>query len=672
MEKHRVAVVLSFVMGIILAIVLGTVYFSYVFNQKEVERPIHQSIKIERKVPPAQQQSTLITSVPSHSLNTIKSNQWYSNLYKDFPSQPLYALPLVYKIKPSGIGISFPTIKKDEKAIFAPYTEDIEIGMRDTFRSVTITEVGDWHVKTRLKSQQAQMDAVLARGLPYTVITTDSQEGFVMRISADLQVYNNNKNLTTDKTSTSFVITTKKNSYIVVADSEGIIDQDKKTITIPAKRLFIAILPARDSYEKFNELSTIDIKGTETKMYVDENIVASKYSVATENKKPLVALLPHQYDTMTKKQPTLGVYDTIRGQMKLIESSSFVTTQPLIKPLTSFPSISKGSDEIRQQLKKDIEEFKKGKIPTSRGYFLGTWLGTATNLIMLADTYTLQAERDDLISYIKPVYRDSLKEFEYDEKQTSLIEKKPEFGNEKLNDHHFHYGYFIRTGAILSRFDTTLYEEIKPVINEMVGDIATTTRNSERYPYVRNFDWYEGHSWADGYANFNDGNNQESSSEAIHAWYSLYLWSIVSDNKDLETMALYLYNTEIQSTKYYWFGENNMYTKPYGYKIGSIIWGGKVDFTTWFSPETNMIYGIQLLPLTPGSMYLGTLKDFEKYEEDFLSQGGSYEKEWGELFLVLKSFYKPEEALKQKNTLTKFEDATAKSVVLYFLYYNSR
>ncbi|HEX7210899.1 MAG TPA: glycosyl hydrolase, partial [Propionibacteriaceae bacterium] len=53
----------------------------------------------------------------------------------------------------------------------------------------------------------------------------------------------------------------------------------------------------------------------------------------------------------------------------------------------------------------------------------------------------------------------------------------------------------------------------------------------------RTFDAYAGHSWASGTAPFADGNNQESSSEAITAWTGLALWAKASANPNLETEA---------------------------------------------------------------------------------------------------------------------------------------
>lgn len=62
------------------------------------------------------------------------------------------------------------------------------------------------------------------------------------------------------------------------------------------------------------------------------------------------------------------------------------------------------------------------------------------------------------------------------------------------------------------------------MVDLLIRDIASTDRSDPLFPYLRCFDKYAGHSWASAEANFADGNNQESSSESLNAWYGLILW----------------------------------------------------------------------------------------------------------------------------------------------------
>ena len=104
-----------------------------------------------------------------------------------------------------------------------------------------------------------------------------------------------------------------------------------------------------------------------------------------------------------------------------------------------------------------------------------------------------------------------------------MIGLKASFGSDEMNDHHFHYGYLIYAAAMVAENDPTLADKIAPVVDLVVADIASATANGP-FPQYRNFDPYAGHSWASGSSPFADGNNQESSSEAVNAWNAVGLW----------------------------------------------------------------------------------------------------------------------------------------------------
>jgi endoglucanase Acf2 len=226
--------------------------------------------------------------------------------------------------------------------------------------------------------------------------------------------------------------------------------------------------------------------------------------------------------------------------------------------------------------------------------------------------------------------------------------------------------------AVLASLDLPSLQRTQSVIDSMAADIATSKRDETKYPFLRNFDIYESHSWADGYGTTTYGNNQESSSEAINAWYGLYLWSKVTNNETMRQTALYLYNAEILGTKYYWLNTTNIYQKPYAHAIASRVWGGKIDFQTWFSNDTNMKYGIQLLPITPGSIYLAQLPNVTAYMNDFLQSNGNVQGDWGDLMLMFASYYAPQQALQQKSLVNRPEGNNARSNFLYTLYKNSK
>jgi endo-1,3(4)-beta-glucanase len=180
------------------------------------------------------------------------------------------------------------------------------------------------------------------------------------------------------------------------------------------------------------------------------------------------------------------------------------------------------------------------------------------------------------------------------------------YGSDTFNDHHFHYGYFIYAAAVLSKYDQAFYKANAPMVNVLISDIASSAQTS-LFPKLRVFDPYVGHSWASGNGDFADGSNQESSSEASDAWYAMYLWSQVAHNKPLASESIWLYAHETQAATNVWLSPPSTTVATgaaYLHSTVGIVWGGKLDYATFFSPRPQAVLGIQLIPMSPGQSYL--------------------------------------------------------------------
>lgn len=137
--------------------------------------------------------------------------------------------------------------------------------------------------------------------------------------------------------------------------------------------------------------------------------------------------------------------------------------------------------------------------------------------------------------------------FVYDDRLHLVVGKTVGFGAEDGNDHHFHYGYFLAAAAALAQARPDLVDTLRPVMNALAADIAAGS--ADTLSAVRVFDPYRGHSWAAGLAPFADGNNQESSSEAVAAWNGLALWAQVSGDDALYARAVWLLSSEADAAR---------------------------------------------------------------------------------------------------------------------------
>jgi endo-1,3(4)-beta-glucanase len=179
--------------------------------------------------------------------------------------------------------------------------------------------------------------------------------------------------------------------------------------------------------------------------------------------------------------------------------------------------------------------------------------------------------------------------------------------NGYYNDHHFHYGYMIYSAAVTAKpgvgdaawLDASKHRE---AVTALVRDIANPSTADPYFPPFRMFDWFFGHSWTLGILHDGRGRDQESSSEAVNAWYavSLYGQSIGDDN--MQNVGRLLAGMEIAAAqKYYQIPKSSTVYPPGLSDIGvaanphSLM----VDFETYFGLEDEYMYGIEALPFTP-------------------------------------------------------------------------
>ena len=183
----------------------------------------------------------------------------------------------------------------------------------------------------------------------------------------------------------------------------------------------------------------------------------------------------------------------------------------------------------------------------------------------------------------------------------------------------------------------------------LIRDIASPHRDDPLFPFMRCFDQYAGHSWASGDADFADGNNQESSSEAMNAWYGMTLWGEATGDKVVRDTGIFLYNTERTAVEEYWFDVHGTnFPENFPQVALGMVWGGKGVFATWFSADIDCIHGINWLPFTPASIYMGRHPEYVKRNHDRIVSkrpgGTDFNTGWGDLVVMFGALNDPRTA----------------------------
>lgn len=339
----------------------------------------------------------------------------------------------------------------------------------------------------------------------------------------------------------------------------------------------------------------------------------------------LFALYPHQWRG-AKAVFTGHAYASVRGPMKLASGTAFAVETPLPGSLPALP-LTDATD--RAKLRELIAGDLAGPARlTGDTYWLGKQLGRWATLLPLAEqagdaaaaTGCAARLRGALENFFTPTNAAGRPKgpgegvFARDPVWGTLIGYPASYGSDdQLNDHHFHYGYFIRAAAELARVDPAWAADAQwgGMVKLLIRDIASPDRRDPLFPFLRCFDPYAGHSWASGHAKFGDGNNNESSSEAVNAWHGLMLWGEVTGDTALRDLGAWLYATEIAAIEDYWFDvRDELFPAAYTPSVVTMVWGGKGANATWFSSNPECVHGINWLPFTGGSFYLGRWPDY--------------------------------------------------------------
>lgn len=82
-----------------------------------------------------------------------------------------------------------------------------------------------------------------------------------------------------------------------------------------------------------------------------------------------------------------------------------------------------------------------------------------------------------------------------------------------------------------------------------------------------------------------DGKNQESTSEAVHAYYAISLFGLVTNQSQVRDFGRLLLAMEIRSTRLYYHmaGNSSVYQQPFSNNgIVGVLWSDKADYATFF------------------------------------------------------------------------------------------
>lgn len=561
------------------------------------------------------------------------TNQWYSSVMFQRWSQPLHAHPMTYRATAEGFELGLPSRRfadvggsAELQYAHAPAIVVTPLGFKPA--DARLSRFSDWLVEVSMAAGAGEaLRATILHGSPFSYYECSTGEVGFRLASAPTVLADPSRPGADPRV---VAVTVAGRSYALFAPSGATWRWAQPTelvLSLPAGARYFSVAGLPDGREStlrdFLAVAYAFPTDTRVEWSYDEaaSRVRSTFRVQTVAKEggnltTFMGLYPHQWASVVSPHPSQYGYETVRGTIRLVPGNEFSLERTYHGFVPGWPGLENPASRasVNSLLVGDLAKAPQLFGRMGRGtYWVGKGLGGTAQLLSVAEAQGNTGMRDELLAQLK-----SRMESWFDGKHSTYFAQDSRLGTfvgvpqeyksiDALNDHHFHYGYWLMGAAQVALRDP---EWASPqrwggMVGKLVADIATAERGRADFPFLRNFDPYEGHSWASGDANFDAGNNQESSSEAVNAWAGLVLWGEATGDRRLRDLGVFLYTSETASVRQYWFDPDRQVLAPeYPKPFASMVFGGKYSYNTWWTQEPRQILGINLLPITPASTYL--------------------------------------------------------------------
>ena len=559
----------------------------------------------------------------------VPTNDWWSNLIKNDHANNLFNYPLALGTTNEGLLVSYIVPSSGPNGSSQPMGDarSIVVGVDGLNASkATVSDYSDWTVRMDWSSGSSNFEATAGIAMPFLYFTKETSD--VAKVTV------NEGNVAISYETLIISNSAQGSDYAIYAPQGSSWTKSGNTYTssLNGKNYWsMAYLPpsaasvttVANAYKKHAYVFPDDTRAT-WDYNQETGKLTTTFNVSTTIKEGsdtevLLGLLPHQWGNLASNspQPSGYSYPSIRGEIKTLAGNSFQVENTFKGILPTLPYLTNYSPGFSPaEMATKVAQIENDGLATwTDSYNEGQVMNRLIQTARIADQMGNTEARDKMVATVKERLEDWLTYsssevaflFYYNNDWTTLIGYPAGHGQDSnINDHHFHWGYFIHAASFMEQFEPGWANQWGEMVNHLVRDAASYDRDDPKFPYLRNFSPYAGHSWANGFATFPFGNDQESTSESMQFNSSLIHWGTITGNDTIRDLGIYLYTTEQTATEEYWFDINERTFKPeYGYSLASRIWGNGYDNQTFWTSDIAAAYGIEMYPIHGGSLYLG-------------------------------------------------------------------
>ncbi len=612
--------------------------------------------------------------VPGRPLPT---NDWWTDIINSQFSGALWSYPQMLNTSAEGVEVCFPTYWADAgKEVKSK--SSVTVGATDFRASATIAEDWhDWDVHFRMPSKNGKgvIHVTSAEGMPFTWFEFEASTPRLtfgsrnVDTSVTMPYPSGTKPEEVARGKGRVAIKYGDDIYGIYYPSTcGFEMSDDFTIRFPEDTgwIVVALLTDASQLDRYEQYAVSVPRDTRVEWNYNPQAgrMNTHWSVRTENLRGdastavLQGFLPHVWKHALAGHTlnfTGDTYLTPRGKMKMATSSTgdFSYSYPFAGMLPAYatPVDKEFNPEVMNELTNRYAA--QGTLGTDT-YWGGKGLTQmALNMTFAKQTgnkeaYELSKKklRDTFINWLTYTPGENSYYMSYFRRWGGILGSAVSYGSDEFNDHHFHFGYFTYAAALLCMEDSGFASDYGDVLKLIAKDYANWDREDVRFPFMRTFDLWAGHSWAGGLGDGgnDNGNGQESTSEAMQGWGGLYLLGVALGDDDMRDAGIFGWTTEARGTCEYWFDvdaprsanvggrkawngkgtrEGNYNYDLYPYAYNSNITCKGIGWWTWFGGDPLFMHGIQWMPISPALDYLSWNPDFVAWAYDDMMSGAN-------------------------------------------------
>ncbi len=613
----------------------------------------------------------------------LPTNAWWQNIALGSGGYTINALPYQVQVHGDGLKFGFPDKVVAENFIFTSFTENLSFRAVEGLPGQQVSGYGPLHVSLDWGTGTGSMHVDLVRGQPYM---TAHYNGLTPRIGTVHAITGLNGGVGSQAVTDTRFEVQMNNGQTWVLYASSVLTLSVNNGSLEASGVYTGSLRAAlldgISDAVLDAHSGRIPTGGDVSVTAANDIGTIAFQWESEGSGPLLMMaLPHHMDVLVAPTSTSVIRNTLKGDMTGISGENWTMEEPLTT--IGFESANPIAPNLEQEVRDALAADVNFQVSAPDPYFGGKQFAALGRLAVIADELNEPTLAAQVRSNLGNALENRLAGLDgdpllYDQDWGGLVATSgisnpaAAFGQGYYNDHHFHYGYWIYAAAAMAKDNPSWVAEWGDEVMDLIRDIAEPSGVDPHFGFMRNKDWFVGHSWAAGLFEFGDSRNQESTSEAVNAWYAVYLYGLAIGNDRLRDLGRVMLATELRSTWKYWQineGEG-IYPEPFASnKVVGILWGTKVDHATFFGANLEFIHGIQMLPFTP---ITEELLRAEWIEEEYpvvstVVNDPNIGEGWKGFIYMAHAVIDPVAAWSEAATLTGYDDGNTRTNTLYWL-----